>query len=335
VKRIDERQSRRRMFISILVALLLHGLVFVGIQYGISADEEEPEEQFGPIMVTLNEPAPVESRQSAREQGAMSQRDKSDTPRGSEKRQREKRAETASERQRVAAEPTPKSPPETGRPEITRKEPTPRLERQDTGSRPSEQLEQYGGDIQESELEALEEYGNVEDYVETDETTVIKDEEFQEEDVRKTGPPLPTRPDEDEQLAFNMESLDQAIEEGGPVGTRSPVTDGVAGGSEGSTRTTGAPNITWERGSEGRKLLSGGDTPKIPKWVQEQGLDLRVEVSFSVNPDGLTTSLQVNRSSGYPEVDASVLESVRNLRFNPISDDRYARGKIVYIISSN
>ena len=68
MKRKDERQSRRRMVVSVLIALVFHGLVFVSIQYVISADEEEPEEEFGPIMVTLNEPAPVESQPAAREQ---------------------------------------------------------------------------------------------------------------------------------------------------------------------------------------------------------------------------------------------------------------------------
>jgi len=336
VKRKDERQSRRRMFVSVLIALVFHGLVFVSIQYVISADEEEPEVEFGPIMVMLNEPAPVESQPAAREQeqGTRRERVKSDTTERREKKQREKKADTASERERFAAEPTPKSPPETGHPEITKKEPTPRLRRRDTGRKPSEQSEQYGGEIQESKLEALEEYGRVEDWVETDESTVIDQEWEQEEDVRKTGPVLPTRPDDDEQLAFNMESLDQAIEEGGEGGTGGPVSDNRTGGKASTARSTGAPSITWEKGSQGRKLISLGERPRIPEWVKREGLNLRVEISFSVTPEGHTTSLMVNISSGYPDVDASVIESVRKLRFNPISEDRYARGKIAYFIST-
>ena len=233
------------------------------------------------------------------------------------------------------ASPTPSSPPETGHPEITKKEPTPRLQRQDTGRKPSEQLQQYGGEAQESELEALEEYGNVEDYLETDKSTVIDQEWEQEEDIRKTGPVLPTRPDEDEQFALNMESLDQALEKGGEGGAGGPVSDNRTGGKSNASRKTGAPNITWEEGSQGRKLLSLGERPRIPDWVKREGLDLRIEVSFSVTPEGHTTSFMVTRSSGYPHVDASVLESVRKLRFNPIPDDRYARGKISYLISSN
>jgi TonB family protein len=337
VKRKDEVQSRRRMFVSIVVALVLHALVFVGIQYGISADDEEPEEQFGPIMVTLNEPSPVVSQSTAQEPepGARRERVQSETTARSEKKQREKKADTASDRERYAVEQTPASPPETGHPEITKKEPTPRLKRQDTGRRPSEQSEQYGGELQESELEPLQEYGRVENWVETDETTVIDQEWEQEEDVRKTGPVLPTRPDEDKQLAFNMESLDKALEEGGEGGTGDPFTDTATGGRAAPRRGTGAPNITWEEGSQGRQLLSLGETPRIPEWVKEQGLDLKVEISFSVTPDGHTTSLMVNRSSGFPDVDKSVIESVRKFRFNPIDEDRVARGKISYLISTN
>ena len=199
---------------------------------------------------------------------------------------------------------------------------------------PSEQLEQYGGDTQESELEAFE-YGNLQDWVETDETIVIDQEWEQEEDVRKPGPVLPTKADEDEQLALPMERLDKVIKEGGEGGTGGPVSDSRTGGQRDTSRKTGAPNITWEEGSQGRKLLSFGERPRIPDWVKREGLDLKVEVLFSVTPEGHTTSLMVNRSSGYPDVDASVLESVRKLRFNPIPEDRYARGKISYLISTN
>ena len=170
--------------------------------------------------------------------------------------------------------------------------------------------------------------------METDESLVIDQEWEQEEDVRRTGPVLPTRPDDDEQLAFNMESLDQAIEEGGTGDTGGPAADDRTGGQRDTSRKTGAPNITWEEGSQGRKLLSLGERPRIPEWVKREGLDLNVEVSFSVTPEGHTTSIVVNRSSGYPDVDAAVLESVRKLRFNPIRDDRYARGKISYLIST-
>ena len=335
MKRKDERQSNRRMFISILIALVFHGLVFVGIQYGISADEEEPEEEFGPLIITLNEPAQIDSQRTGQEQSSQRESVQSETAKGRERKQRETKANTASDKKRFAAEPTPASPPETGHPEITKKEPTPRLRRQDAGRKPSEQQLQQGGEVQESELEALEEYGSVEEWVETDESTVIDKEWEQEEDVRRTGPVLPTRPDEDEKLAFNMESLDQAMEEGGEGGAGGPVSDTETGGQRDTSRNRGAPDITWEEGSQGRKLLSSGERPSIPDWVKREARDLKVEVSFSVTPEGHTTSLMVNSSSGYPEVDALVLESVRKLRFNPIPDDHYARGTISYLISAN
>jgi TonB family protein len=324
------------MFVSILIAFVLHGLVFVAVQYGITADEDEPEEQIGPITVTLYEPSQAESLQAAAEQerGAQRERTKSETPTRRERRLKDRKTAPAADREQFATEPAPTSPPETGHPEIAKQEPTPRLERQDTGFEPSEDLRQRGGEVEKSELEAFEEYGRVEEWVETDQAFVVDQEWEQEEDVRETGPVLPTRPDEDEEFSLNMESLDRAIEEGGE-GDTGGVADSRTGGQRDTSRETGVPSITWDEGSRGRTLLSSGELPKIPDWVKREGLDLRVEVSFSVTPEGHTISLVVNRSSGYPDVDATVLESVRNLRFNPIRDERYARGKISYLISTN
>lgn len=336
MKTKGERQSRRRMFVSILIAFVLHGLVFVAVQYGITADEDEPEEQIGPITVTLYEPSQVESLQAAAEQerGAQRERTKSETPTRRERRLKDRKADAARDREQFATEPAPTSPPETGHPEITKQEPTPRFERQDTGYEPSEDLRQRGGEVEESELEAFEEYGRVEEWVETDQVFIVDQEWEQEEDVRETGPVLPTRPDEDKELAFKMESLDRAIEEGGEGDTGGSVADSRTGGQRDTSPDEGVPSITWDKGSQGRTLLSSGRLPKIPEWVKHEGLDLKIEVSFSVTPEGHTISLVVNRSSGYPDVDAAVLESVRKLRFNPIQDDRYARGKISYLIST-
>ena len=159
MKTKGERQSRRRMFVSILIAFVLHGLVFVAVQYGITADEDEPEEQIGPITVTLYEPSQVESLQAAAEQerGAQRERTKSETPTRRERRLKDRKADAARDREQFATEPAPTSPPETGHPEITKQEPTPRFERQDTGYEPSEDLRQRGGEVEESELEAFEE----------------------------------------------------------------------------------------------------------------------------------------------------------------------------------
>ncbi len=326
------------MLISILLAFVLHGLVFVAVHYGISADEEEPEVQIGPLIVTLyeHEPSQAQTLQSAQEQeqGAESETVAAEESKRRDRRLKDSKTEARDEREQFASEPAPTTPPETGHPEISREKPTPRLERQDPGYKPSEDLLQRGGELEQSELEALEEYGRVEDWVETDESFVIDKEWEQEEDVRKTGPVLPARPDEDEELAFNMESLDRAIEEGGEGGAGGSISDEEKGGRQKATRDTGVPKITWEDASQGRTLLSSGGLPKIPEWVKREGLDLNVEISFSVTPEGHTTSLVVNRSSGYPDVDAAVLETVRKLRFNPIRGERYARGKISYLIST-
>jgi len=78
----------------------------------------------------------------------------------------------------------------------------------------------------------------------------------------------------------------------------------------------------------------GSQAKEVPEWVKKEVLDLIVEVSFSVTPEGHTISLRVERSSGYTDVDASVLDSVRKLRFNPVRESRDVRGTVSYFIST-
>jgi TonB family protein len=333
-----ETQSRRRMLVSIALAFVLHGLVFVGVQYGIRAEEEETEELIGPVMVTLYEPG---------QEIAASPDSAESRPRGEEPGQAESKRErrlfdriaeekTPDKTRREEREPAVSKPLETGHPEITEKEPTPRIERRDTGDEPSEELYQKGGILEQWEREAPQEIGRQSEQVESDQPFVIDKEYQAEEDVRETGPVRASQPDEEnaaQDLAFNMDQLDEVLEESrGGAGTGSTDSD-ARGGQARAEPGSGMPRIVWDDASSGRVLLSSGGLPRIPEWVKREGLVLKVEVAFSVTPEGHTTSLSVLLSSGYPDVDASVLESVRKLRFNPIQDDRYARGKIRYLIS--
>ncbi len=155
--------------------------------------------------------------------------------------------------------------------------------------------------------------------------------------MKKTGPVFPSPPDQEGErsLTFNMDQLDAAIEESRDQAAAGGEPEaGIKGGDQEARREAGIPDIIWDDASRGRRLLSSGGRPVIPEWVKREGLDLIVEVSFSVTPEGHTFSLKVERSSGYTDVDASVLDSIRKLRFNPVREGREVRGMVSYFIST-
>jgi TonB family protein len=326
-------QNRRRMLISITLALVLHAAVFLVVQYGIRADQEEPEEVIGPILVTLYEPGQVPELTEVpqTDRGRSQELLQEQAPARQERRTRP----SEEERAEVTREPARSTPRESGHPEISNREPSPRLKRRDAGSEINEDLYQRGGILEQWEKEAPQEVGRQSAITESDQPYVIDREYQAEEDVRETGPVFPSQDAEGEQeLALDMDKLDRTLEES-RAGTAGGAVDAeTAGGKPVPGRAAGSPSIVWDDASQGRMLLSSGGVPKIPEWVKREGLDLKVEVAFSVTPDGHTTSLGVRLSSGYPDVDAAVLESVRKLRFNPVQDDRYAKGRISYLISA-
>jgi TonB family protein len=131
-----------------------------------------------------------------------------------------------------------------------------------------------------------------------------------------------------------MDSLDEALEGGGAASSEGDAAGGQPGGQGETIGRAGAPGIQWEEGAQGRGLLSDPDEPDIPTWVQRQGLYLTVTVVFDVTPAGRTTNLRVATSSGYPEVDAAVLDTVRSFQFNPTSKQSVDTGRIRYIIDT-
>lgn len=121
---------------------------------------------------------------------------------------------------------------------------------------------------------------------------------------------------------------------GSGAGVYSKALEGVpASNIEGEAKVTGVPSIEWEEGSGERKLLSPAEKPEVPEWVQKEGRDLKVVISFLVAPDGNTRSLEVVTSSGYTEVDTKAVEKAKRLKFIPIQEKREDRGRITYVIS--
>jgi TonB family protein len=327
------------MLVSILLAFILHGLVVVVFQYGVRAEQDDEEEYLGPVRVTLYDPSSLQSvaQEPSRERGAEPAAAEEQVEERREPRKREEVAEAPEVQRRVLSESRRRESSETGEPKIREQEPTPRYKRTDPGRRPSEELLQKGGAVESPLEEVPVDIGREQDWVESDESYVLDQEYVEEEHVRESGPAFLSSPEEEQELVFNYEKLDEAFREGDGEagGVQGGTADDRTGGESRSPRSHGTPNIVWEDSSAGRELLSTIEKPDFPDWVKREGLgDLIVEVSFTVIPEGYPSSLAVNLSSGFPDVDSAVLEVVRKLQFTPISEDHYARGSISFLIST-
>ena len=62
---------------------------------------------------------------------------------------------------------------------------------------------------------------------------------------------------------------------------------------------------------------------ELPEWAASQGLSLEVTFSFIVGIRGDVTHIELDKSSGYEDVDRAVMRSFRRWKFtNPLIKDR-------------
>ena len=125
----------------------------------------------------------------------------------------------------------------------------------------------------------------------------------------------------------------------GGTGTGGTGTGGSGGVGTGTGTGTGSGtgpgfNVRWGSPDAGKgRTLDISVKPKIPAWVSEQGLTLSVTVSFTVLADGFVSAASIERSSGYADVDARVMEAIRMWRFNSVPGVPPAKGSIPYVIN--
>ncbi len=94
-------------------------------------------------------------------------------------------------------------------------------------------------------------------------------------------------------------------------------------------------SILWSGAGSGRgRTLVSTTSPKLPAWVSAQGLTLSVTVSFTLLSDGTTGGVSLQQSSGYADVDASVVDAIRRWRFTSVEGAPPARGTIPYVIQA-
>ena len=158
---------------------------------------------------------------------------------------------------------------------------------------------------------------------------------------KKEEKPLPFKPGvevEQSPLAFNIGELENKETGNIKSNVENVKTEGETKEiSEGNKALVEQPIksnslIKWEEGAQERKVISMGPRPSLPRWVNKEGLRLKVTLMFKVTPDGYTTDVKVFQSSGYSDVDAAVMESVRKILFESVQGDRSDIGKITYII---
>jgi TonB family protein len=82
-----------------------------------------------------------------------------------------------------------------------------------------------------------------------------------------------------------------------------------------------------------RKILKRR-LPEYPAWAEEKGITANVVIFFTVKPDGtLRTSMRIERSSGYPELDQLAKDALMGWRFSPTSagsSENEAWGRITF-----
>jgi TonB family protein len=167
--------------------------------------------------------------------------------------------------------------------------------------------------------------------------------------VKSQGAPLKAEavtPAQSGGPALPLESVDRALAGGQTAAASGAAT--VGGKTAGSTTGAAADrpaggsgdvsregvSILWEDPAQGREPTSM-PKPEIPAWVSNAGLTLTVEVSFVLTPQGVMQSVRVVKekdSSGYTDVDTSVLQALRRWKFKPVSGRTNVNGRVRYLI---
>ena len=141
--------------------------------------------------------------------------------------------------------------------------------------------------------------------------------------------------------SLNLQSLDTEFANAQGSGAPPAGESGGGGGTGGTSATSGgtgqgtAGGIRWDQpaAASARKLLSS-PKPEIPAWVSKQGLNLQVLVNFTLTPDGFLRDVNIEASSGYPAVDAAVMEALRRWHFTPDLSAHAINGQIPYFIKA-
>jgi outer membrane biosynthesis protein TonB len=112
-----------------------------------------------------------------------------------------------------------------------------------------------------------------------------------------------------------------------PVPSAQDVLADVASASA-TAEATGAPSGT-QLGWEGmpRRLIRKR-TPEFPTVLSAMGQEIEGEARISVAPSGIVTRVEITRSSGYIEIDASMEAALRDYLFSRVDGRIETVGKV-------
>jgi len=297
------RQDRKRMLISFLLTLLLYVITFVFIQFFLPVESEDILEYSGPITVFIN--APMKSLEVREESKAVKL--------APEPLKVEKEAESAL----------------TGQKEVTK-------QHSEVIEVPEVSETEFRGEIVQKEVPETKESEVLPLLKQKKEQISFPQQKIQTVEEKKIKKFEPESPPQEEPLALNLEWLDEALKksEGSALKTGENEVKVKQVQKKEGVADSGIPLISWDDVGKKRVLVSSGELPEIPSWVEKEGINLKIVVAFAVTPEGYTTSVGIGESSGYTDVDTCILESVRKLKFNPVSSKENVTGKITYIIST-
>ncbi|MBA7639490.1 hypothetical protein ES703_47148 [subsurface metagenome] len=307
------KQNKKRMLLSLLIALFFHGMIFLTFQYLLPVIPDEIPEYTGPMLVTIERPwQPVKIEKEAVIIEKKSEAVQSPELEAQSVELIEKQDKIPGPETRVIQQQLP---------------PVSTIEEKDVRIESDEAVVQdlSGGFIKQDRPQD----------VRADDAGIL--------------PPIPKRPYKEEEkdasipfqpsseitgtLTFDPDQLDGAIEKGQE--TLESAEEVKTAEKKKEIISPETPLIVWDDASSKRILTSSGSQPEIeiPYWVKREGLDLRVGISFAVTPEGHTTPVEIRISSGYSDVDTAILDAVRKMTFNPDPGSKIVTGTITYIIS--
>ena len=108
-----------------------------------------------------------------------------------------------------------------------------------------------------------------------------------------------------------------------PPGKPASSADAVPTGNEPSIGA--AAQIGWE--GSARKLIRRRD-PMFPAILSSAGQEVECEAKITVTPSGSVTHVEITRSSGYIEIDASVEAALRDYLFSRVDGRKDAVGMV-------
>ena len=71
-------------------------------------------------------------------------------------------------------------------------------------------------------------------------------------------------------------------------------------------------------GPVARRKLIREIYPKYPVWAEEKGTEGEVKLKFWVSPEGIVSSVELEKTSGYPDLDSRGIAALRKYLFSPL-----------------